>query len=641
MSLTLDRLPFDVLFAIASYVSLEDVIHLGLVCRQLRQLFLYENTLCRRTIENHARFTQEAQRAAQGQLSYREALRSVYSRRKAFASAKPNSACVIGYGSSFIYRQGVVCYMSQGLMLVRSLHGSTTHKAIDISSVRATLFGPGSPQADFQPEVSLLHYSDDFVSMHYDYTDYLDHSFLIVIDLLRWNPATAQGLIKRQLSSANKLFVRNTSAYLYYGTHTGTGTHGHHEWKIRGMRLREDHYMPPNIPALQLDEFVGSDVGSTVAFEIHNGFFYAVSNQTSFDVEEVDWTSFYHCIRFPLNNPVKEACEIKKDVYRRQHKEGPINDSWTDLSLQVDEATNSLRIIEARREWLDGGSKQLRTFYTHESVPLLPLLPLDDPLARTIGSGNNPHYAPERPRLYRHTHPEHSHSDNTRIFPEFILSKTKFKAYNHSCGAFLDLVEDANCCSGAGLGTPCLRLRIGSRRPEPVEPVPIEEKRKAKGKATTGCSSSSPENFMLHNPSNASPLPSASLDPRDRFMYSPIRLWPPPCAAPQLKAPDCASLLHRILNAPLPATTTSSKASAYAPPAATEIPRYGDGEGPICLVSFDAGINAEKLAGRMDRNGAEDMVFSGIMGQSPMRKDSAVSGCGESPPDGPVLVWKG
>ena len=73
---------------------------------------------------------------------------------------------------------------------------------------------------------------------------------------------------------------------------------------------------------------------------------------------------FYYYIRFYLKQPFKNALEINARIYRRQHAEDPINDSWTNLSLQVDESTNHLVIVESRREWLDGASKQYGTFYT-------------------------------------------------------------------------------------------------------------------------------------------------------------------------------------------------------------------------------------------------------------------------------------
>lgn len=50
MTVSLDRLPYDVLFQIALTLSLEDIIHLSQTCHQLRVL-LDEKTLLRRTLE--------------------------------------------------------------------------------------------------------------------------------------------------------------------------------------------------------------------------------------------------------------------------------------------------------------------------------------------------------------------------------------------------------------------------------------------------------------------------------------------------------------------------------------------------------------------------------------------------------------
>jgi len=50
MPLNLDALPFDILFTIALDLSVDDIVHLGRTCRQLRSL-LKEDTLCRKVIE--------------------------------------------------------------------------------------------------------------------------------------------------------------------------------------------------------------------------------------------------------------------------------------------------------------------------------------------------------------------------------------------------------------------------------------------------------------------------------------------------------------------------------------------------------------------------------------------------------------
>jgi hypothetical protein len=132
----------------------------------------------------------------------------------------------------------------------------------------------------------------------------------------------------RRLETTSRLFVRQDASSLFYGTHAHTNnSHHHREWLIEGTNLETSERYPP----VQLDDFVGTDLGLTVCFEIYNGYFYALSNQTSFDLEEIDWTSYYHCIRFPVADPT--AVQTTKRIWRRQHIEGPINDTWTSLLL--------------------------------------------------------------------------------------------------------------------------------------------------------------------------------------------------------------------------------------------------------------------------------------------------------------------
>ncbi|KAH6398797.1 hypothetical protein HBI60_101430 [Parastagonospora nodorum] len=62
MTVSLDGLPYDILFYIASSIHLDDVVHLSQTCRQLRSL-LDERTLQRCVVEsfNHAKETALAQ----------------------------------------------------------------------------------------------------------------------------------------------------------------------------------------------------------------------------------------------------------------------------------------------------------------------------------------------------------------------------------------------------------------------------------------------------------------------------------------------------------------------------------------------------------------------------------------------------
>lgn len=50
MEFPLLKVPFDILFCIAAYLSLEDIVHLGATCKQLRVL-LNERTVCRSVVQ--------------------------------------------------------------------------------------------------------------------------------------------------------------------------------------------------------------------------------------------------------------------------------------------------------------------------------------------------------------------------------------------------------------------------------------------------------------------------------------------------------------------------------------------------------------------------------------------------------------
>ena len=337
------------------------------------------------------------------------------------------------------------------------------------------------------------------------------------------------------LAASSKLFVRHTATTLFYGTYTAVGDHGHHEWELRGISLIPNSRIASQ--PVQLVDFFGTDIGSTVAFEIFNGHFYAVSNQTSFDVEELDWTSFYHCVRFPLDRLASDDVDINTRVYRRQHAEGPIHDSWTDLTIQIDECTNEPVIVESRREWQNGSSRQLRTFYISDikfnknttpdgeyspdsgaSNPLL--LPEDDLFTTVLDSSNKPNYAPFQPRFASNFHPEFGQPGESGIARSFILARTKFRAYNYSCSSFIDLVEDDRCCSKSS-AEPCFRIRVGSRRVAPLDWLPSNKAEASKAHADS-----------LY-----------SVTDKDKaYRHADIKMWPPPARCP------CSDRLHSILN---------------------------------------------------------------------------------------------
>jgi hypothetical protein len=385
-------------------------------------------------------------------------------------------------------------------------------------------------------KLTMLYYCDSILALHVETADPSNGGHIFAISTTNQPSKSSRVIRVVEIDSSSRLFVRHTSQHLYYGTHSGIGGDGHHKWEIFGVSLSQSPVAQTDRPLL-LEDFHGSDIGSTVAFEIHDDHFYAVSNQGTFEVEEVDWTSFYHCVRFPLNDPICAKLQGNERVYRRQHAQGPIHDSWTDLSLQTSARTNEILILESRREWEQASSRQSRTFYTTkfdvgrnsssrasspaDDAPRTQLLPENDLFVGMIDSTNSPNFM-LTPSQYSWSHHPEFTSEN--VSPRsFILARTKFRAYNHSCNSFLDLVEDERCCNDP-TKPPCLRLRVGSRREASLDVPPLNFEGK----------------IRLND-----------MDPvfEDHVQYrnSQINMWPPPAA----RCP-CSNRLHDILNPTLP-----------------------------------------------------------------------------------------
>ncbi|KAH7380365.1 hypothetical protein DE146DRAFT_294335 [Phaeosphaeria sp. MPI-PUGE-AT-0046c] len=535
MTCSLDRLPFDILYYIASSLHLDDVVHLGQTCRQLKA-FLEEKTLQRRIVENlpHAK---ETKLARAGHISYSQALQSIFDRRHAISNAYPFSARKFGQGDAFLYRHGVLCVSTGDVVCVSEVRAPWGSVRLDLTAIVCPIL-----QSAFSIlgsiKTTLLYYNEGILAIYVENETRSNAGHIFAISTAQEGNGHSRVITALQLTSNSKLFVRHNSRYLYYGTHTGIGDDGHHKWEISGVSLDDQILLPEAERPLLFEDFHGTDIGSTVAFEIFNDYFYAVSNQGTFEVEELDWTSFYHCIRFPLDNPVTKAMLRDERVYRRQHAQGPIHDSWTDLSLQVSERTNEIMILESRREWVQASSRQSRTFYTtpfrvnlkgssRESSPSedaseMVLLPEDDLFVDILDSSNKPNWMPT-PNLYSWSqHPEFAKTDTAPR--SFILARTKFRAYNYSCTSFLDLVEDEHCCNDASK-PPCLRLRVGSRR-------------------ESGLKNSAPD---IKGKGRANAVIEPVFADLVEYRSSPITLWPPPasrCA--------CSSRLHDILNPQLP-----------------------------------------------------------------------------------------
>lgn len=415
------------------------------------------------------------------------ALRRVVKRREALATARPFIVATIGVADAYLYCKGVLFYVLDLRVRILGLHhceGNETVINIPELLTQALPDIGESTRGIFR----ILYYSDDIVSCLYVRSTGSNSAAW----LIAFNMKSKRILITKNLESASKIFVRNDGEYLFYGTHSEIGTDGHMNWVVHGYDIGRMKWFDRK---MHLSDILGSEIGLTVCFELHKGYFYALSSQTSFEAEEIDWTSFYHGVRFPLACSYSDSLEKTEDrrMWRRQHQEGPINDRWTSLRLYADESTGDLKVIESRREWLHGSSRSRRTSYItdvifpcgteqenayHEdftsepcyeaastitalsSAKLYPYISSfsDEPVPRLLGPDDKPHHMPLPSRLPQYTHVE---NDNA-IQSTFAITHSPLRYYDTSSNTFLDLVNDPSAQS-----TQQLRLRAASRKPRP------------------------------------------------------------------------------------------------------------------------------------------------------------------------------
>ncbi|KKY31471.1 putative f-box domain containing protein [Diaporthe ampelina] len=472
-------------------LEIDDVFHLSLSPRF--SYLIKEDRVCKTILESSAPATAEAKEARSTQ-KYASALRRLYKRRQAIRAAAPFTAAVVAVAESWIYVNGTLCHMSERTLRVLDLHRSSGQEtAIDVRALldEAITASRGARNYKFQ----ILHYAEGIVSCLYIHCRPIVESWLVVFSV-----SERRVLTTLSLDTTYKIFVRNDRNYLYFGTHSEFGDDGFRRWVLMGYDIHGGRWFDQKVHLLDM---VGSDIGQSIAFEIIDGKFYGLSNQTSFEVDEVDWTSHYHCFRFPVAAPKPKTTErsVKDKMWRRQHAEGPIDDRWSFIRLLRDERDpKQLQVLESRKEWLAGSSGR-RNYYTTRLV--FPDKTSDsedeggstrdqDPDPLTVGGGIiinpatdtipevRPHTSydlpqstpPPRPRCPFNTHA----GDDASTALMFTLSKCFIRSYHPPSQTFLDLVDDPELITspdgtdgGGPTAAPRLRLRAGSRKLRPAQ----------------------------------------------------------------------------------------------------------------------------------------------------------------------------
>ncbi len=359
----------------------------------------------------------------------------------------------------------MLVYTVDKKLRILDLHGSSSTEIV--VNIRLLLDDsiPGSKNTKkykFRP----VHFADGYLSCRYYRSKPTPQAWLLVFDI--HDPSAAR--VVQQIDSAAKMFVRNNRDYLYYGTHSEVGEDGFRRWALRGYCFDRGTWFDGKI---HLPDLVGSDIGSTLCFEILGSWFYGLSSQTTFEPEGMDWTSYYHCFRFPLDRPRPECTQMpsKPSLWRRKHASGPIDDRWSFIRLERNEASGAICVVEGRKEWLSGSSSAQRTYYTQEfdfppsTRPLAGDASTSTASSSAYGgqSGHSDGYSgtPAGAAYAAHTQSIH-HGDDSSSMVMFTLSQTIIRSYHSTCSTFLDLVDDP---STTNPNDQRVRIRVGTRNP--------------------------------------------------------------------------------------------------------------------------------------------------------------------------------
>lgn len=542
--MSLSKLPYEIINLIVQELELDDIFHLSLSPR-----FSYlakEDRVCKALLESRAPGTAEA-KEARSTGNYAAALRRLYKRRHAIRTASPFTAAVVAVAESWVYVNGTLCHMSDRTLRVLNLHKSSGEETIiDVRALldEAIAESRGARKYKFQ----ILHYSEGIVSCLYTHCRPIVESWLVV-----FNVDEQRVLTTLNLDTTYKIFVRNDRNYLYFGTHSEFGDDGFRRWVLMGYDIQGARWFDQKVHLLDM---VGSDIGQSIAFEVIDGKFYGLSNQTSFEVDEVDWTSHYHCFRFPVAAPKPKTTErsVKDKMWRRQHAEGPIDDRWSFIRLLRDERDpTQLQVLESRKEWISGSSGR-RNYYT---TPLIfPDKEADsddeDGSHRDAGSNNvgggiiinpatetvpeiRPHTnydLPPSPPPCRIRCPFNTHTgDDASTALMFTLSKCFIRSYHPASQTFLDLVDDPPDSSNPeDTTTRRLRLRAGCRTLRPAAAILADPV------------ASDPTQPHLHRAARL----------YESGARNKITFWPPAAGSPEATHADPSLLaeLHRVVNPP-------------------------------------------------------------------------------------------
>ncbi|WQF76960.1 Putative F-box domain-containing protein [Colletotrichum destructivum] len=254
----MQRLPIEIMTYVTKSLDLHDLFNLSLVRSQLRYLVTDDN-ICRAVLEINAPYSADVQNAYSSK-QYARCLRRLVKIQNAVATAAPYSTAIVAHADDFMYCDGMLCY-TQGYDTLRllHLHGSADSEiVIDIRPLLLSIPGLAIEGSEFK--FRPVHFACGIITCLYSTPKTGGQRHLIFIDVQQTRLLTAH-----RLESTSKLFARNNRECLYYGTHSVTRDDGFKRWVLRRFDICKEQWAADH---LVLEDLVGSDIGSTVCFEI-------------------------------------------------------------------------------------------------------------------------------------------------------------------------------------------------------------------------------------------------------------------------------------------------------------------------------------------------------------------------------------
>lgn len=388
-----------------------------------------------------------------------QALRRRVKRRSALRKANPFHILEISREAvHFTYTNGALCYTTKQAshahehrLRILLLQGSPVQE-LNINVLQLISESEISDFDESRPyEFKPLYHAEGFVSCLFEQRKAHSRGRWLMI----YSIEKGKVLQSKPLRSTANIFVRNNKSYLYYGTKSEPFD-GQRRWVLHGFSLEAFEWLPRRII---LWDLAGSDIGSTVCFEIFDDHLYGVSSQELTELEDTEWTasghplnSFYYAFRFRLGDHSTIDILPRSALWRRGATDGPIDDRWTHLQLGQDERSGQVSIYETRKEWLCSWSR--RSCYSKQLI---------FPSKSHFGSSNTKkrgyegcddatqHAASPKGTVHR--------GDNGFSSLTFDLRNSPVRCYNPSCQAFVDIVSTTTSSSPANK-----RLRLRVRR---------------------------------------------------------------------------------------------------------------------------------------------------------------------------------